>query len=252
MDEQTPVTTEPAKPMSFTDKMINIFAAPGELFEDVRLTPPTISNWLVPMLLFIVVAFLMAQIMFMNPSILSQMTDLVTSSIDKMVAEGKLTPEQAEQAINMSKPGSTMFMIQQVVGILILTPVVLFLLSLIYWLLGKWGMKATAPFMKVVEVLGLTFFISIAESIVTTILMFVMDSITATPSLGAFVSNFDYENKLHMALAKINIFTFWDLTVVSIGLSRLFQRHLPKVLVIVFALWVVWTVFAVMMNIRTS
>jgi hypothetical protein len=252
MDEQTPVTTEPAKPMSFTDKMINIFAAPGELFEDVRLTPPTISNWLVPMLLFIVVAFLMGQVMFMNPSILSQMTDLVTSSIDKMVAEGKLTPEQAEQAINMSKPGSAMFMIQQVVGILILTPVVLFLLSLIYWLLGKWGMKATAPFMKVVEVLGLTFFITIAESIVTTILMFVMDSITATPSLGAFVSNFDYENKLHMALAKINIFTFWDLTVVSIGLSRLFQRHLPKVLVIVFALWVVWTVFAVMMNIRTS
>ncbi|MCC6397373.1 MAG: YIP1 family protein [Bacteroidetes bacterium] len=252
MDEQTPVTTEPAKPMSFTDKMINIFAAPGELFEDVRLTPPTMSNWLVPMLLFIVVAFLMSQVMFMNPSILSQMTDLVTSSIDKMVAEGKLTPEQAEQAINMSKPGSTMFMIQQVVGILILTPVVLFLLSLIYWLLGKWGMKATAPFMKVVEVLGLTFFISIAESIVTTILMFVMDSITATPSLGAFVSNFDYENKLHMALAKINIFTFWDLTVVSIGLSRLFQRHLPKVLVIVFALWVVWTVFAVMMNIKTG
>ena len=252
MDEQTPVTTEPAKPMSFTDKMINIFAAPGELFEDVRLTPPTISNWLVPMLLFIVVAFLMAQVMFMNPSILSQMTDLVTSSIDKMVAEGRLTPEQAEQAINMSKPGSGMFMIQQVVGILILTPVVLFLLSLIYWLLGKWGMKATAPFMKVVEVVGLTFFISIAESIVTTILMFVMDSITATPSLGAFVSSFDYENKLHMALAKINIFTFWDLTVVSIGLSRLFQRHLPKVLVIVFALWVVWTVFAVMMNIRTS
>ena len=252
MDEQTPVTTEPAKPMSFTDKMINIFAAPGELFEDVRLTPPTMSNWLVPMLLFIVVAFLMAQVMFMNPSILSQMTDLVTSSIDKMVAEGRLTPEQAEQAINMSKPGSGMFMIQQVVGILILTPVVLFLLSLIYWLLGKWGMKATAPFMKVVEVIGLTFFISIAESIVTTILMFVMDSITATPSLGAFVSGFDYENKLHMALAKINIFTFWDLTVVSIGLSRLFQRHLPKVLVIVFALWIVWTVFAVMMGIRTS
>ena len=77
-------------------------------------------------------------------------------------------------------------------------------------------------------------------------MMFVMDSITATPSLGAFVSDFDHSNKLHSALAKMNIFTFWDLSVVSIGLSRLFQRDLPKVLVIVFALWIVWTVFSVL------
>jgi len=246
MDEQTPVTTEPVKSMSFTDKMVNIFASPGELFDDVRMTPPTPSNWVIPMLLFIVVAFLMAQVMFMNPSLVSQMSDLMRAGIDKMVEEGKLTPEQADQAASFSKPGSTMFMIQQGAGILILTPIVLFLLSLVYWLLARWGMKGTAPFMKVVEVVGLTFFISIAESIVTTILMFVMDSLTATPSLGAFVSDFDHSNKLHSALAKMNIFTFWDLSVVSIGLSRLFQRDLPKVLVIVFALWIVWTVFSVL------
>ena len=250
MDEQTPITAEPVKPMSFADKMVNIFASPGELFDDVRMTPPTPSNWVIPMLMFIVVAFLMGQVMFMNPSLVSQLTDMVRSGIDKMVEEGRLTPEQAEQAANFSKPGSTMFMIQQGAGILILTPIVLFLISLIYWLLGRWGMKGTAPFMKVVEVVGLTFFISIAESIVTTILMFVMDSITATPSLGAFVSNFDFTNKLHMALSKVNIFTFWDLSVVSIGLSRLFRRDLPKVLVIVFALWIIWTVFTVVTGIR--
>ncbi len=252
MDEQTPVTTEPESPMSFTDKMINIFASPGELFEDVRVTPPTASNWVIPMLLFMVVAFLMGQVMFMNPSLLGQMSDMMRAGIDEMVAEGKLTPEQADQAASFSKPGSSMFMIQQVLGIVILTPIVLFVLSLIYWLLGKWGMKGTAPYIKVVEVLGLTFFISIAESIVTTLLMYMMDSITATPSLGAFVSNFDFQNKVHMALAKVNIFTFWDLSVVSIGLSRIFQRDLPKVLVIVFALWVVWTVVAVLAGIRTG
>lgn len=246
MDEQSPVATEPVKPMSFTDKMVNIFAAPGELFDDVRVTPPTPSNWVVPMLMFIVVAFLMSRVMFMNPLLVGQMTDMVQSGIDKMVESGKLTPEQAETAAEMSKPGSTMFMIQQGVGILIMAPIVLFLLSLIYWLLGKWGMKGTAPFMKVVEVVGLTFFISIAENIVTTILMYVMDSITASPSLGAFVSNFDFQNKLHMALAKVNIFTFWDLSVISIGLSRIFQRDLAKVLVIVFALWIVWSVFSVL------
>jgi len=250
MDEQTPVAAEPVKPMSFTDKIINIFASPSELFDDVRLTPPTPSNWVIPMILFIVVAFLMGQVMFMNPSLMSQMSDMLRANIDKMVEEGRLTAEQADQAANFSKPGSGMFMIQQVGAIVILTPIVLFLISLIYWLLGKWGMKGKAPFMKVVEVIGLTFFISIAESIVTTILMYVMDSITATPSLGAFVSNFDFTDKLHMALAKVNIFTFWDLSIVSIGLSRLFQKDLVKVIVLVFALWLVWSVFSVLTGFR--
>jgi hypothetical protein len=43
----------------------------------------------------------------------------------------------------------------------------------------------------------------------------------------------------------VNVFTFWTLGVTSIGLSRLFQKDLPKVLVLVFALWILWTLFKV-------
>ncbi len=250
MDEHTPASNEPVKPMPFTERMVNIFAAPGELFDNVRLTPPTATNWLIPMLLFIVVAFIMSQIMFMNPSLVSQMTELMRKGIDDAVVQGRMTQDQADQAAAFTKPGSTMFMIQQVLGLIIISPVALFLLSLVYWLLGKWAMKGTAPYIKVVEVVGLTFFISIVESIVSTMLMNLMDSITASPSLALFVSNFNVEDKLHMALAKVNIFTFWDLSVISIGLSRLFQRDLPKVLVLVFALWILWSAFTVLAGIR--
>ena len=112
------------------------------------------------------------------------------------------------------------------------------------------GHERHRPFHKVMEVVGLTFFIATLEQIVTTLLMFGLSSIHATPSLGAFVSNFDVQNKLHMALSKINIFTFWDLAVVSIGLSILFRRDLPKVLVLVFALWLVWSILTVMTGMR--
>jgi hypothetical protein len=44
-----------------------------------------------------------------------------------------------------------------------------------------------------------------------------------------------------MVAAAINIFTFWNLGVVSVGLSRIFQRDFPKVLVLLAALWVIWT-----------
>jgi hypothetical protein len=244
MDTSTPAT------MSFTEKLTNIFVAPGELYENVRDTPKTTSNWLVPLIIFIVVALLLGQLVLQNPAIVDEITRTMTQQFDKAIQEGKMTQEQADQMSERTKPGSMWFTILQIGGTVIMTPIFLVLLALIYWLLGKWGMNATAPFHKVMEVVGLTFFIATLEQIVTTLLMFGLSSIHATPSLGAFVSNFDVQNKLHMALSKINIFTFWDLAVVSIGLSILFRRDMPKVLVLVFALWLVWSILTVMTGMR--
>jgi hypothetical protein len=93
----------------------------------------------------------------------------------------------------------------------------------------------------VVEVIGLVSYIGVIESIVTTILMFLTDRVTASPSLALFITDFSIDNKWHMVAAAINIFTFWNLGVVSVGLSRIFQRDFPKVLVLLAALWVIWT-----------
>ena len=240
MDTSTPTT------MSFTEKLTNIFVAPGELYENVRDTPKTTSNWLVPLILFIVVALLLGQLVLQNPAIVDEITRTMTQQFDKAIQEGKMTQEQADQMSERTKPGSMWFTILQIGGTVIITPIALFLLSLVYWLLGKWGMNATAPYMKVVEVAGLTMFITMPG-----------EHRHHTPDVrhgfdlrhsqsGALVTDFDIQNKLHAALAKVNIFTIWDLAVVSIGLSKLFQRDLPKVLVLVFALWVVWSVFTVM------
>jgi hypothetical protein len=46
-------------------------------------------------------------------------------------------------------------------------------------------------------------------------------------------------------MSKMNVFTFWVLAVTSIGLSKLFRRDLPKVLVLVVVLWILWTVITV-------
>ena len=245
MEEQTAPEATIA-PMPFGEKIVNLFTAPGELFENVRLTGKTTSNWLLPMLLFIVIAASLSQLMLTNPSLVDQMSTLMRKGIDDAVAKGSMTAEQAEKAAEFMHPDSMIFRIQQIVGVALVTPIALFLLSLVYWLLGKWAMSANAPYMKVVEVAGLTFFISILETIVTTLLAYGTDSLFAGPNLALLVSNYDLQNKLHMALSKVNVFTIWDLTVVSIGLSKLFQRHLPKVLVLVFALWILWSVLTVL------
>jgi len=247
---------EPQKPpesveqMSFIDKLTNIFASPGELFENVRETGPTNSNWLVPWITYVAISIMMSLLVLGNPSLKEQLSTSIKKQFDKgmeeMIREGKISQEQADaQYEQFGRPGSPWFMIISVASTLLGSLVVLFALSLFYQLLGKLVMSASVHYMKVVEVIGLTFFIGALERIVTTGLIFATDSIHASPSLAIVLSEVDPENKLHVVMSKINVFTAWDLTITGIGLSTLFQRDLPKVLVLIVALWIIWSAFSV-------
>jgi uncharacterized membrane protein YuzA (DUF378 family) len=183
--------------------------------------------------------------MLSNASLADQLGSTMRQAMEKSIADGKMTQQQADQAFEMMRPGSVYFTVFSVGGTLLWTLGGLFALGLVYWLVGKSAMSATAPYMKVVEVVGLTFIISTLEVIVTMLMLFAFDRITATPSLALFVSNFDVTNKVHLLMSKMNVFTFWILAVTSIGLSKLFRRDLPKVLVLVAVLWILWTVITV-------
>jgi hypothetical protein len=39
----------------------------------------------------------------------------------------------------------------------------------------------------------------------------------------------------------VNFFTLWEIGVVGIGLARVYERDLPKILVLLLALWLLWT-----------
>jgi hypothetical protein len=240
---------EEVKPMSLSDKLVGVFASPSELYDNVRQTPPTNSNWLIPTLILVVVGVILAYLVLSNPTLSDQMkrvaSEQMEKSLAKQLAAGKITQEQANQAREMSGLGETSTMIFKYVAAVAGPFLSLFFGGLVYWLLGKWVMKATAPYMKVVEVVGLTFFIVTIESVVTTILSIGMNSIFASPSLALLISDFSIENKMHLLASSMNVFTFWTLTVTSIGLARLFQKDLPKVLVLVFALWILWILFTI-------
>ncbi len=252
MEEQQ-VTTETVKPMPFTERLVNIFASPGELFENVRLTPPTSTNWIIPLILMIVVALAMSEVIINNPSLRDQMAAMVKKTMEESVQKGQMSQEQADQAYEQfASPTSTMAKVIRIVVTILAIPIITFVVALAYFLLGKWGFKATAPYMKVLEVVGLTLFIGVLESIVTTIMAIALDSLTASPGVGAFIADFDFQNKLHVALSKINLFTFWSLAVTSIGLAKLFQRDFAKVLFGVVGIWVVWTAISVLAGIRIS
>jgi Yip1 domain len=249
MQEQQTASPAPAQRMSFTDKLAGIFSSPGEVYEQVRLEPRTASNWLIPSLLLIVLTIATTLIATNDPILMDQMMAPQRDALARAVQDGRITQDVADRQAQMMGSGSPFFLIGILVGTPIAMFIMLFLFSLAFWLLGKLTMKSTAPFMKVVEVYGLTFYIAALGIVVTAVLRFALGSFYASPSLALFVLPFDVHNKFHMALAIINVFTIWGLVVTSIGLAKLFQRDFPKVLVLIFAIWILLSIVMLLIGI---
>jgi len=238
------------QPMSLLDRLTGIFVSPGEVFENISQTAQTTSTWFVPWLLYVAMSIITGQMLLGNPSLSGQLENTIRKQFDELMQEpimkGEITQEDADaQFERFGRPGSPWFTLLSVGGTLFGSIVTLFVISLFCLLLAKSAVSATAPYMKVVEVIGLTFMIDSLEQVVTTILMFLTDSILASPGVALFLlPDIDLQNKWHVALSKLNAFTFWKLGVISTGLSRLFRRDFPKVLVLVLALWILWSLFS--------
>lgn len=238
--------------MSTRDRVIAFFTAPSQLLEEICDSSLVEINWRFPLMVFLLATLLMRQLMLTDPVLLAQMQTKITQEIDTAITSSQMSQQEADQTRAFATPGSAPFEI--FLGFLMVIAVVLLLfgLSLIYWLLGRLGMNSDAPFIKVVELVSITFFINTIEGIVTAGLMIATRSITATPSLALFFPGLDPESSSFLALTLVNPFRVWDLSLMSIGLSYLYQRDLPKVAVIVFALWIVWSIATVLVGIRLA
>jgi hypothetical protein len=161
-----------------------------------------------------------------------------------------MTQEQADLALskNPAQPGSPLFMIFGSVGAVIMTAVVLFGFALVFWLVGKWVFKSAAAYGKVVEIVGLSMYVSVLGSIITLLLVVAMGSLYATPSLALAVSHFDPADKLDKLLSAINVVTLWFLAVIAVGLGKLFSVTTAKAITAVGVLWVLWTAGTVLLN----
>lgn len=242
MQEQQTAPPEPVKTLSFTDKIAGILATPGDLYEQVRLTPPAAANWVIPTLVLIVLSIASMLLVMNDPVLMDQMMVPQREALAKAVQEGKITQDAADRQAEMLGSGSPFFLIGLLVGTPISLFLMLFLFAFLFWLIGKFVMKSNAPFMKVVEVYGLTFYIGALGVLVTAALRFALGSFHASPSLALLVLPFDVHNKLHLALSMLNVFTIWGLVVTSIGLAKVFERDFPKVLVLILAVWILLSV----------
>jgi hypothetical protein len=251
----------PAPAMSLAGRLMNIFAAPGDVFDEIKTAPHRTSNWLIPALLLIILSWVSSWLIFSQPAIQQQMSDLSNKAIDRQVEKGKLTSAQADQArVAAEKFGSMGYKIGWVVGPVFVAFISPFWGGLILWLapwsvrsrmrgqdapaystgqVGSFALKAPFPYLKAVEIAGLANMILILDVVIRTLLVLITGNLFTTLSLTLVLKDFDSQNTLYSLLALMNVMTLWLLAVRSIGLAKLTGASMAKAAVWIFGIWIV-------------
>lgn len=242
MEEQATV----APTISLGDIIMNVFASPAEAFEGIRTSPTRASVWLVPLIVLILVTSLFSVMIFTNETLKMQFSDSQSQRIQERVNSGRMTQEQADQQLEGMQRMGGMMIAFGIIGTVITVSIIFFVAALVFWLVGRFALKAEGGYGKYLELYGASGWIGILGAIVTLLMMVGLGSIYASPSAAlAVLSEFKPTDTTHRLLSSLNIFSLWQFFVLGIGLAKYSQKSTGTGVTVAAVLWVVWTLVAV-------
>jgi len=246
---ETPRRVPQAPTMSLAARLLNVFATPGEVFEEVKTAPRAAGNWIVPALIAGVVGALSAIVVFSQPAVQQKIREQQEEIFEKQVKSGKMSRADAEAIIGkMSDP--TLMKVLGAFGAVAGGFVRVLWLGLVLWLLGRWFLRVRFGYLKAVEVAGLASMISVLGMIVTMLLVVNFGKLTSSPSLALAVSEFDMKNKGHLLLGAMNVFSFWLIGVMASGLARLAEVPFMRAVFLVLGYWIMAELLQIFTGLR--
>ncbi len=154
MEQPPPLTIpEPATPppasTSLVARLLNVFAAPSEVFDQVKVAPQAVTTWLVPALLFMATSWFCGWLIFSQDSFQHQMREISEKALDQQIQKMHLPKEKADEMREaMGKFGNVGVRISMVAGPAVGAFLPLFLWGLVLWLVGTKILKGNFEYMK--------------------------------------------------------------------------------------------------------
>ena len=247
MEQDQTVSTNPSPTVSpFMSRVTDIFTAPGDVYAEVAEAPVQTSSWVLPWIISLLLAIGFTCALYNNTTLRQQIYDMQERGMKKAVAEGKMTQERYDQiSENMESSGPVMFMFIGAGSQIVIISVAVFGVTLVFWLVAKFGLKFSGSYAKMLEVYGLAMLIGILGAIITLLMMNLFDTFYAAPSASmAVLGSFDPTNKLHRLLASLNVFTLWQVAVLGIGTAKVTRKSIGTGMSIAFGLWAVWAILS--------
>jgi hypothetical protein len=258
MEEPLPVQESPPDvpqppAMTLAARLLNVFAVPGEVFVGVKAGRFCVGNWLLPALLSAAVGVLTIIVLLSQPSIQRQVREAgeqKAKQVNQQVTAGKMTRADANQ-VQAATRIITDPAILKVAGSMAAALICfarVFWWAFLLWLLGRRFLKAPFGYLKALEVAGLALMISVLGGIVMLLLTVNLAKMFATPSLALVVADFDATRKSHLLIGAANLFSFWLVGVLSVGLAKLAGVPFLRAAWFVFAVWVIQESFFVLLG----
>ncbi len=241
METTPPLLETECKPpqSSLWSRLFNIFAAPGEVFEELKSTKLAHANWLAPVLLFVAVGIISSVVVMSQPSVIQHIHEQQQAAFDKQVKAGKMTQAQADQAAAMAEKfsGPSAMILFGCIGSATTGFALPFWSAFLLWLIARFYLKVPVGYLKLLELVGLSMMILALAGVIKTLLIVITGNLYASTNALIFIKHFDPRSPLHNVLALFDLMTFWLLAVRSIGLARLTGASFGKAAVPVFGVW---------------
>ncbi len=240
MDQPPPILNpQPAASqlphMSLLARLLNVFAIPGEVFQDVRTAPRSFGNWLWPIVLATLVGAAIVTAIG-KPALVEDFRQSQEKKYNEQVTAGKVSRADANQAIaalewitqpTVLKTAGTLFYL----GINVLR-VLSWAAAL--WVLGTVFLKARFSFLKTLEIAGLATMISVLENVVT---LFLTTGVGGT-DVAMTLAQLEAKSRTPLRIIVANVFSLWLVGLMATGLARLAEVRFHRTFFAVLGYWI--------------
>lgn len=243
--------------MSLLARLLNVFAIPGHVFDELAVTRASFGNWLVPLIITSLIGGFSVLVLYSQPSFQDQIHKLEdkmhkqqSQYLDDRVKSGQMTRDEANQTQALVDKFFTpntlklLSMAASFIGVLLS----IFGWGFALWFLGRRYLAVRFPYMKAVEAAGLATMISALGVVVKLIIMVNVSKMFTTRSLGLAVSDFNPDDPNYLFLVVINIFQVWFIILLAIALSRLARAPFPRAMFLLLICWMLCAVFLVIIG----
>jgi hypothetical protein len=198
----------------------------------------------VPLALLAIIVSISTYVTFSSPDLRFQMAQQQEQRYEKMVAQGKMTAEQAEQAKETMENGSSTVMSVGMFTALVVTFIIFFVAAAVWLIIGKVALKGNVNYSQMMGVAGVSSWISIVGAILSIVITILFSRLGGGFHLGMFMQA-NSSDKTYSLLRMVDLFTVWNLSATSIGIGTLSGKKGILPTACVFGIWIVLMLFVV-------
>jgi hypothetical protein len=225
------------KEMGLFERITGVFFSSTNAFENLNRKP----DWVVPFIIVLVASTFFSTIV--APIGMKENRD---KQVKEMVEKRGMSVEQAEQAYDVGMKYGKIF---APIGGAIFTVLSLVVVSGVLLFVGNFIFGGEGKFITIFSIYVYTSLIWLVEMLIKGPLMIMNETTNVQTSLALLLDEAQKDSLLFKSLARFDIFSFWQIALVSIGIGIVYKFSMNKSIGIVGTLWVLYSIGVVLIGV---